>query len=125
WNLGPYPDSCLSVGELAQIAAQAWGHGAALRIENSKSSELFGPNNGTFHEAPALSLDISKTLTRLGWKPRYNARRAVTEAIRWYVRRHRDGARFDARGLCQQQLLDYERELAADRQGAPALAITP
>lgn len=100
WNFGPGADS-VTVAEVADFATAAWGAGASWRAEESA-----GP-----HEASALRLNSTKALTQLGWRPVWDARRAVTAAIEWY--KAAESPRFDARGLCEAQICAYTNDAAA------------
>jgi CDP-glucose 4,6-dehydratase len=74
WNFGPYYQDNLTVIELAKIAIDIWGAGS---IETPEMKEQ--P-----HEAGLLKLDISKAINLLGWKPKYDARKAIEETMGWY-----------------------------------------
>jgi CDP-glucose 4,6-dehydratase len=74
WNFGPNAEDNLTVGELAKIAIDQWGHG-----------EIITPQQvGQPHEAGLLKLDISKTVNELGWKPKWNAKTSVKTTLDWY-----------------------------------------
>lgn len=74
WNFGPYLEDNLTVHELAEKAIKIWGNG------NISTSEY----KDNLHEANLLKLDISKSMSLLGWKPKWNADRAIEETINWY-----------------------------------------
>ena len=57
------------------------------------------------HEAGSLRLDTSKTLQRLGWKPRLVVTEALDWVVDWYVRYFQGGA---AKALCLEQIERYE-----------------
>lgn len=74
WNFGPFQADNLSVEELSKVALKVWGSGTF------KYANL----NGQVHEAGLLSLDISKTIASLQWKPKMNAQQAIQMTIEWY-----------------------------------------
>ncbi|MEQ8241281.1 MAG: CDP-glucose 4,6-dehydratase [Cyclobacteriaceae bacterium] len=74
WNFGPNAEDNLTVGELAKIATDQWGHG-----------EIITPKlAGQPHEAGLLKLDISKTVNELGWKPMWDAKKSIQMTLDWY-----------------------------------------
>ena len=73
YNIGPDSKDCLTTGELAGLFCRAWGGEA--RWEHTGD---LGP-----HEDALLSLDCSKITARLGWKPKWDAGRAVSETVAW------------------------------------------
>lgn len=73
YNVGPESRDCLTTGALADLFCRAWGEGA--RWEHVGQD---GP-----HEDAVLRLDCSKISAALGWRPRWDARRAVEETVTW------------------------------------------
>lgn len=73
YNVGPESRDCLTTGELAELFCTAWGGGA--RWEHTGGD---GP-----HEDAVLKLDCSKIQDVLGWRPKWNAARAVRETVAW------------------------------------------
>ena len=67
WNLGPEQESVLTVWEVATAMIKNFGYGELKDVSN--------PN--ALHEANLLMLDITKAKTRLGWKPRLDAKRTA------------------------------------------------
>jgi len=74
FNLGPYADDALPVGEMVRNAIACWGKGE-FELQQQASA---------LHEAGLLKLDISKAISELGWKPKLNAREAISLTIDWY-----------------------------------------
>lgn len=74
WNFGPYAEDNLKVEELVQTAISIWGEG---------NYEIPALTNQP-HEAGLLMLDISKTINELGWKPKWNAKKAIENTIKAY-----------------------------------------
>ena len=99
----PLPAGNLTVGRVADLAVRAWGEG---KWEHRPPPG--GAARDALHEAAFLKLDITKAATLLDWTPVFTAPEAVAETVGWYRRRHREGAAFDARAACLDQI-------AADR----------
>lgn len=76
WNFGPLAEDNLTVEELVNIAVHIWGTG------EYKNTAL----QGQPHEAGLLKLDISKTVSTLGWRPKYNATTSIKNTMEWYLR---------------------------------------
>lgn len=95
WNFGPAPESDATVGEVARIAASAWG-GSATVIEQGEP--------GTLHEAGVLRLDSSFARKKLGWQPRWSLEQAIAATIEGY-RQHGRGGEF--RRLIERQIRTY------------------
>jgi CDP-glucose 4,6-dehydratase len=58
WNIGPGRESFVSVGDVADLAAEMWG-GAAGWVGDSSDNP---------HEANLLALDATRAQTDLGWR---------------------------------------------------------
>jgi len=74
YNFGPLIMDALPVERMVKIAIDEWGEGAYEKIQ-----QIHQP-----HEAGLLSLDISKAICELSWKPALNAQEAVSITIAWY-----------------------------------------
>jgi CDP-glucose 4,6-dehydratase len=74
WNFGPNIEDNLTVKDIVEIAVAIWGEGSYNTLET----------NHRLHEAKLLKLDINKTTNDLGWKPKWNARKAIEKTIAWY-----------------------------------------
>lgn len=74
WNFGPMQDDNFTVQDLVKEAINIWGIGNFEKpnLENEP------------HEAGLLKLDINKAINELGWKPKWNVRRAIHETILYY-----------------------------------------
>ena len=97
FNLGPRPESVLTVAEVAEQAVQAYGKGS-VRVH--KRDDL--------HEANLLMLDITKAKEVLGWWPTYTAREAIEKTVAWYKRFYQGEP---MRGFTLQQIHDYEEHI--------------
>lgn len=84
WNFGPGSDSEACVGDVASMAAKAWGPTA--KIELAIASQ-------TLHEAGQLRLDSTLAHTKLNWTPQWSLAKAV-EATAMGYRAHKDRANF-------------------------------
>ena len=76
WNFGPEQESVLTVWEVATAMIENFGYGELKDVSD--------PN--ALHEANLLMLDITKAKTRLGWKPRLDARDCAILTSDWYKR---------------------------------------
>lgn len=76
WNFGPEQDSVLTVWEVATAMIKNFGYGDLKDVSD--------PN--ALHEANLLMLDITKVKTRLGWKPRLDAKQTAILTSDWYKR---------------------------------------
>jgi len=94
WNFGPGSENFITVGAVADLAAQIWSEGAAWE-------ETAGVHP---YEAEILALDASKARMDLGWYDHLTYRNAVEWTIHW-ERDFREGT--DARTLCTAQLGDF------------------
>ena len=75
WNFGPEIDSGKTVGELAEDAIREWGSGQTV-VPSTENDRPF--------EHRFLQLNVDKAKLDLGWRPRWNADRAIAETVRWY-----------------------------------------
>jgi CDP-glucose 4,6-dehydratase len=74
WNFGPQGEATRSVKDLAQAIVARWGSGE-IEIQGLADDP---------HEAGLLHLNCDKANHRLGWLPRWNFERTVTETVDWY-----------------------------------------
>ncbi len=98
FNLGPNPQSVLTVAEVAQQVVQAYGKGT---VKVHKRDNL--------HEANLLMLDITKAAQVLGWKPSYTAQEAIAKTVAWYKKFYEGN--HDMRAFTVQQIHEYEENL--------------
>ncbi len=95
WNFGPDLEGEATVLHVAQTAAAAWGDGAEARAAEGAAE---------FAEADTLRLDSAKARLKLGWRPRWDLQRAITETVAWHRAR---SAGEDLRTFGQRQIGDY------------------
>jgi CDP-glucose 4,6-dehydratase len=74
YNIGPDGKEHVTSGELAGLFCEAWGAPASWTHIPAQ----------TPHESGLLTLDCAKITEALGWRPRWDIRRAVREAAEWY-----------------------------------------
>ncbi len=67
WNFGPDADASWTVARIAKTFVEALDRGARWQVAE----------DATLHEAAALSLDSSKSRSRLGWAPRFTTEEAI------------------------------------------------
>ena len=100
WNFGPAAGDEITVEALVSAAFQAWGKpGFPVKRDGGEGGR----------ESAALRLDSEKARRELGWRPVFDSRRAVVEAVSWY-KAVLGGA--DARAACLSQLENYACETA-------------
>jgi len=94
WNFGPPDSSVVSVAEIADLTAQAWGGGASWHSDGSQQPQ----------EAALLALNSDKSRRGLNWDDKLK----VAEAVRWTVdwENQRAGGR-PAREICANQIADF------------------
>ena len=90
WNFGPEQESVLTVWEVATAMIENFGYGELKDVSD--------PN--ALHEANLLMLDITKAKTRLGWKPRLDAKRCAVLTSDWYKKYKNE----DVYSLCIQEI---------------------
>ena len=104
WNFGPDDASCVTVRELVDRLAAAWGK--PLSIDSPAQ-------DGEPKEAKILKLDWSKAARELGWGPAWTLEETLRMTAEWYrehLERPGDAARLTAR-----QIAAYEEAVGAPR----------
>jgi CDP-glucose 4,6-dehydratase len=91
WNFGPAQGTAVTVLVLVQSIIHHWGSGSYV-------SSVLGER---CHESKMLSLDISKAVNLLGWKPVLSVDEAVMHTVEWYANPKPDY------NLCVKQIRDY------------------
>lgn len=78
WNFGPNIEDTFTVEEVVKKSIEIWGKGEYV--------EHIIPNAP--HEAGLLKLDINASINELGWKPKLNAKEAISWTIDFYKDSH-------------------------------------
>lgn len=94
WNFGPNSESWLSVGDVTRKVMELLGTGD-ISISSQPS----------FHESNMLTLDTTKAQRLLGWKPRFDINRTLSETVRWYKTVNTDKTK--ALAITQAQIASY------------------
>jgi len=94
WNFGPQSELILPVGTIVNLFLREWGSGVMKDTSDSQSKEP--------HEAKLLSLDISKSIFKLRWKPKLNIQETIGLTASWYKSNE------DPYSLCLKQIEYYE-----------------
>ncbi len=95
FNFGPGADDTLEVEQVVTLALAAWGEGSYF-VEVDPNAP---------HEAALLRLNSGKSIERLGWRPQWSARDAITKTIEWY--RHAPNHPEGAIAYTRRQIDDY------------------
>jgi CDP-glucose 4,6-dehydratase len=95
YNFGPDTSDAITVRELVDMVRAAYGDGEVR----------FGSGEEGPHEAGRLTLEVAKSRTMLGVKPKWTLAQAIKQTMTWY-RAQQEGA--DARALCEAELAAYE-----------------
>ncbi|MBC7782344.1 MAG: CDP-glucose 4,6-dehydratase [Burkholderiales bacterium] len=74
FNFGPLAEDTLEVEQVVQLALKAWGGGKYFCDVDPNAP----------HEAALLRLNSAKAHAHLKWRPRFDARTAITKTIEWY-----------------------------------------
>lgn len=93
WNFGPEQDSVLTVWEVANAIINNFGYGELKDVSDSNA----------LHEANLLMLNIDKAKTRLGWKPRLNAKKTAILTSDWYKRYKTE----NVYNLCLEEIIKF------------------
>jgi CDP-glucose 4,6-dehydratase len=97
FNFGPELNDAFTVEELVKHAIKNWGSGK-LKSANLKNAP---------HEAGLLKLNIQKAKKELGWKPKWNAEKAIEKTMEWYKESLK--IKSDKHSLCVKQIEEYIR----------------
>lgn len=100
WNFGPNLESVVNVWNVASKLTGFYGEGELV----DKSSDT------AYHEANLLSLDISKSYFKLGWKPTWTIEEAIYYTVDWYKKYRTQ----DVYELCMNQIQTFTNHLNAD-----------
>ncbi len=112
YNFGPDTAEVITVGELVQLARNAFGRG-----HSAYGTGASGP-----HETGTLTLEVARARQVLGLRPCWPVQQAVSRTMAWY-RHYGNGA--PARGLCLADITDNAPGNGVHAQPAPALRVPP
>lgn len=101
WNFGPYPHEVKPVQTLVDKMIRYLGKGQWKDISK----------NNHHHEANLLTLDITKAITRLSWKPALTLDETIRMTVEWYKSYDKD---IDMYELCKRQIEAYMGRLNTD-----------
>jgi len=101
WNFGPYPHDVEPVETVADKMIQYFGKGEWKGLSHNNKS----------HEANLLTLDITKSLSKLGWKPTLNLDETIFMTVDWYKKYNRGTDMYE---LCRNQINEYMRRMHTD-----------
>lgn len=73
WNFGPKNDDAVTVEQIVKYLSEL---NPTLEVEFALPDE--------FHEASTLKLDSSKATMRLGWRPRWDIKTALSKTLEWH-----------------------------------------
>jgi CDP-glucose 4,6-dehydratase len=100
WNFGPPADDQATVGDVAAQVSQLWGNGASVLTDHVTQHP---------HEAGLLTLDSSRAVHVLGWRPRWRLERALRETITWQKHWLAGG---DMQMFSREQIAAYRESIA-------------
>lgn len=98
YNVGPDETDCYTTGELVTLFCEKWNRATGEQV-SWKNEYDGGP-----HEANFLKLDCSKLKKTFGWKPVWNAEKAMEMIVEWTVA-YRDGK--EITGVMEGQLKEF------------------
>jgi len=97
WNFGPNKDSILPVKKMIGMFIKEWGSGEWKDV-SKKENKLY--------ESTLLSLDISKAVSKLKWKPKLDIKQTIKMTVEWYKNHNKN----NSYSLCIKQIEEYERK---------------
>lgn len=95
YNFGPHGNQLVTVGELVDGFASAWGEGAEWRHE---------PGEAHLKEAGLLLLDSGLAQRDLGWAPLIPMQTALAATAAWYRAAHEGASAADLAALTRDQI---------------------
>ncbi|MCD7899163.1 MAG: CDP-glucose 4,6-dehydratase [Bacteroides sp.] len=93
WNFGPHVESISNVWEVATQVVKNYGSGELQDLSEPRK----------LHEATILTLDISKSIFKLGWKPRLTFSETISLTTDWYKRYNKE----DVYNLCIEHISKF------------------
>ena len=74
YNVGPDEKDCITTEELVRLFCSYWGDDLNWQSQTDKNAP---------HEANFLKLDCSRIKSKLGWKPRWDIKKALQKTVEW------------------------------------------
>jgi CDP-glucose 4,6-dehydratase len=100
YNVGPNAGTGVSTKDIVSFFCECWGESARWKtIETNEAP----------HEAAFLSLDNSLIKKELGWKPLYDAKKAVALTVEW-SKGYFEGGPEKAKSITDTQIFDYLKD---------------
>lgn len=99
WNFGPDYISIITVEEMVKNLIKHWGSGHYKDLSKKLSNEP--------HESKTLTLNISKAINLLNWRPALNINEAIEYTVNWYKASEVDY------NFCVRQISDYTDKVTA------------
>jgi CDP-glucose 4,6-dehydratase len=112
WNFGPSTEHAKPVSWIVEHLRSLWGDGADWTLDGADYA----------HETGHLSLDSSKAIQRLGWKPRLRLEEALALTLEWY-RGYANG--LDLRALTEEQIETFSNLMSNDANGSTGAGTGP
>lgn len=95
WNFGPHASGNVTVRHIADQVVGLW--------PGSEWKHVAQENCNAPHEARTLQLDITKSISLLGWEPVTTVSEAIAETIGWY-REHQQGRTGDMKAATEKRI---------------------
>ncbi|MHB1516818.1 MAG: CDP-glucose 4,6-dehydratase [Acidimicrobiales bacterium] len=103
WNVGPRPESSVTVGNMVEALEGAWrkrgGRPAEVEVGEAPTSR---------YESPVLFIDAGRAHEHLGWRPLLDLTSAVDLTVDWYWGALHQPT-FDPESVAMDQIECYER----------------
>jgi len=100
WNFGSYQPNAVTVQTITEKVLKEWGSGT---WQGASQNEI-NP-----HESNHLKLDISKSTTKLGWKPVYDINETIQKTVEWYKEYYT--GKIDMYEFSLEQVKSYMRDI--------------
>jgi CDP-glucose 4,6-dehydratase len=101
WNFGPREEDERTVQWIVSKMAKYWGNEQSWVLDEVKHP----------FEANYLKLDCSKAHMKLGWYPKWNLSKALSNVVKWHQVENKNG---DCKKICIEQIIEYMSEKNKD-----------
>lgn len=99
YNIGPDDSDAVTTGQITTMFCDEWNEQAKSQTAQWKNLSDKGP-----HEATYLKLNCDKIKDSLGWKPKWDIKKAVAGVVKWYYI-YASGA--DVTSVTEEQIKEY------------------